>query len=146
MLSASMIKAYQTTHYCVVDGAKQHVLKVGEYTAYISRLLASTPNAGERGAVFITAWNPFSEPLSERENRDANRALWRDLQTQGLAVHEGYGEGVNSSWCEESFLAWPLTRVQALQLCVRYRQNAVVFVEQAGMPELLYHPQAGAPD
>lgn len=112
-------------------------MRVGQLSEEARALMA---HSSAQGAVFITAWNPFGRPASNAENKTANLALKSALEGAGLTVLEGYGVSPDGRWREDSFFAFPISRSAAIELCCRHAQNAVIFVDSDGVPELLLAP------
>lgn len=130
--------AYLATHYIVEADDGDLTLRIGEACPVLGQLLR---RHGASGACFVTAWNPFGKPPSETDNAIANRRLEHDLRSHGWTVFAGRGEGEGSDWPPEpSFLALGPTRAEAIDLCQRYLQNAVVYAGVDTVPELLMHP------
>lgn len=138
----ALLEAYRNTRYVAGTGSAALVLRVGERNDALLRIMDA---AGVRNAVFITAWNPFSDPGPNAENEAAQRALAADLAQAGCPVIEGQGVGDDGSWpAEPSLLALGLGRDAAQALMIRYRQNAVVWVGSDGVPVLLLNPRFAA--
>lgn len=131
MLSESFRQAYLQTNYCF----NGNVIHIGKPCQAVADLLKSYPN---QGAVFITAYNPFGKVLTSQANHQANLDLLADLQSQSLHIIEGYGESPDGQWRENSYLAYPVTKKYAYELCIKYQQNAVVFIDSNGMSELIF--------
>ena len=75
----------------------------------------------------ITAWNPGSKPLSDKDNNQRNLNLFEDLaHCYSQKVWVG---NQDFSWKEESF-AVAITKELAVRLGKKYQQNAVYFVEK----------------
>ncbi|WP_162622905.1 DUF3293 domain-containing protein [Salinisphaera orenii] len=137
MTSNELITAYEDTHYGVDAGAESFTFRVGERAPRLADFLSQYPG---QGAVFITASNPHSQVASDQENRRANARLRAELDALGLVVMKGHGTSPDGAWREESQLAFPINRGTAKMLCGTYGQNAVVYIEANGVPELLWHP------
>lgn len=131
--------AYRATAYHVATPAGDVVLRIGEACLWVREaLLAHADHAA--GAMFITAWNPYSVVCDEAVNVAANARLESALCAQGLTVWSGVGVSADGAWREPSILAMPVTRAEAEAWCRATDQNAVVFVARDGVPELLFHP------
>lgn len=76
----------------------------------------------------ITAWNPASQPMSERRNLRRERALWRQLEGESVAGPL-WGSSPDEQW-RESSLAVALPLARACELAVRFGQNALYWVEE----------------
>lgn len=136
-VSEETLAAYRNTNYCVRDTGQEFVLRIGVESNDIRKLLSAH---AATVAVFITAWNPFGNVLDNAANDDANLILKKDLEVMTGIVLAGYGCSPNERWREDSFLAVPVSRKAAIGLCGKYKQNAVVFIEADGVPELIWHP------
>ena len=132
--------AYRNTNYCVPTPDKLIVLRVDEASEDIHKLMAV---ANAEGAVFMTAHNPFGEFLEKDINTQANTALQKDLDANFPNVQPCYGASPDEKYREESFLVYPVNREQAIELCCRYQQNAVLFIGVDGVPELVFNPEVG---
>lgn len=141
-VTPEMRAAYRATDYHVEAPEGGFVLRIGETSAWVRSRLAAHPEAG---AVFVTAWNPFSVECSAADNARANESLEAELRASCATVLPGRGVGEEACWSEDSFLALPIAREAALELCRRHVQAAVVFVPADGVPELLFHPDARLP-
>lgn len=142
-ISEHLISEYRNANYCVTLSGAETVLRIGQPSIELASLL--TRHAAS-GAVFITAWNPLGNVLSESENISANKLLKQGLARIATVVLSGYGSSPDGTRREESFLALPVSRHDAAELCCRYAQNAVVFISPSGVPELIFHPHAGTTD
>jgi hypothetical protein len=89
-------------------------------------------------AAFITAWNPFSQQLSEQENKDRQQELKAKLKTRGLAFVDGIGQHPSNEWPgEPSLLIFNLNRESAKVLAAQYEQHAFVWSGETAVPELV---------
>ncbi len=136
-ISDDLIAAYRNTNYCVNTHGHYFTMIVGRVSENSIKLMTEF-NA--HGAVFITAWNPFGEVYSLTENQKANDLLRIDLKAKKLSVLDGYGASPDGNWREDSFFAFSVSRSTAIKLCNQYSQNAVIFVDKNGIPELIFHP------
>ena len=76
--------------------------------------------------VIITANNPASHKLSEQENLIRNKCLQCDLVP--YISHEVLVGNADFSWAEMSF-ACAISVPQAIELGLKYQQNAIYFVQ-----------------
>ena len=130
-----LVAAYMSTQYRAFTLNGDIVLRIGEPSRAIRRLIQS---AGADGAAFLTAENPFSEQLCEAENHVRQRSLREDLVLLGATILEGAGQGEDPSWpAETSYTAIGVTHAEACQLGIKYQQNAIVWIDVNGVPELL---------
>jgi hypothetical protein len=73
----------------------------------------------------ITPWNPFSEVLSESENRWRMSKLKSALVATPAIWHEATGSSPDGEWSEDSLLVLNLKRSQALGIGRHYDQHAI---------------------
>lgn len=126
----ALLDAYHTTRYVAYDGDVPIACTVGAPQPAMAALLALH---GAAGGVFITAWNPRSEPLTRAENEAAHRRLAAEIAALGLPAlpHRGFGE--DPAWApEEGLLVLGLDVAAALELAEAHGQNAIATVEAGG--------------
>lgn len=133
MLSPTLIRLYEQTHYCF----NSTILRIMQPSIEAKTLLESS---SPKGGVFITAWNPLGKKVTDVENINSNVELKEELVKQGLNIIDGYGESPDGQWREYSFFAYPVSKNTSLLLCRNFRQNAVVYISSEGLPELLLNP------
>lgn len=134
MLDPSLLDAYQQTNYYFGDT----LLNINEPSSKAASLLRPFAPAG---GCFITAWNPLGKELTPEENQKANQTLKEKLLKQDLNVTDSYGESKDGKWREDSFFAYPIDKETSIKLCCDFHQNAVVYVNYDGLPELLLNPE-----
>ena len=134
VLPAGLIEAYKMTNFEVL-AKPPFILKVGSHSAELKSLFADTKL--ETGC-FITAYNPFSEPLSVEMNMDAQENLKQKLHGLGLPVLEGLGSDPSGEWeGEPSVFILGISCADAKNLGVEFKQNAIVWCDANCTPELL---------
>lgn len=134
-ISDELVAAYRATEYRVTSSTDPVVLRIDRQSEDLINLFA---RAGKTGATFITAENPFSESLTESENAANQARLYQDLTASGATIFEGYGQGEDPAWpAEASYLAIGISREQACELGCKYQQNAIIWIDADGVPELL---------
>lgn len=132
---AELVAAYMSTLYRTFTLSGDIVLRIGEPSSAMHRFIKS---AGADGAAFLTAENPFSGQLCEADNHARQRSMREDLVLLGATIFDGAGQGEDPSWpAETSFTAIGITHAEACQLGIKYRQNAIVWIDINGVPELL---------
>lgn len=136
-ISNELIAAYRNTNYCVNVHGHYFAMVVGRVSEDSKNLMKESI---AQGAIFITAWNPFGKVLSLEDNQNANNSLRECLAAKKYSVFDGYGASPDGNWREDSFFAFPVSRPEAIELCDQYSQNAIVFIDINGIPELLFHP------
>lgn len=85
----------------------------------------------------ITAWNPASKICSLEENLLKNNDLENDLRKVARLILPGLNIGDTGDWPpEESFWALDISAENAVRLGKQFGQNAVVWWQKGGLPEL----------
>lgn len=132
----TLLDAYNKTRFNYDWGDDTHTLRIGK----VSEDLLERLN-GTHSAVYITAWNPYSDEVDQNANRAMNFKLHQELGWfTSHPVLPGVGVSEDGQWREDCFLAVGIDRLQATDLCVRFKQNAVVFIPPTGIPELIINP------
>jgi uncharacterized protein len=128
-LTPALIESYERALYALDSGA---VLRIGVRDPDLDRLLEGR---GATSAAFVTAANPRGEARPRAENEAATAALRASLALPWLA---GEGRDPEGRWsAEPSLLVLGISRPDAEALGRRLEQNAIVFVERGGAPELV---------
>ena len=134
-IPAELVEAYKRTQYRAFADSGEIVLRIGEPSSAAAQLVRA---AGAAGGAFITAENPFSEQLTATDNAVRQDQLRDDLVKLGASVIEGAGQGDDPSWpAEASYAAIGIGREQACELGRKYQQNAIVWFDASGTPELI---------
>lgn len=121
----SLIRAYREAKY-VIEVDDPIILRIGQANRRLKEILKTH---GVATAAFITAFNPFSETLSDDENLKAQSSLLAEIKGLELSVIHGYGQDVDGQWPrEQSVLVLGITETQAEALSDRYGQNAFVWI------------------
>lgn len=125
------LAAYRASEYRVF-AQPELVLRIGEPSAALDRLLEGARAAS---AAFLTAANPHSERRPAAENLAALERLAQDASA--WRILRGEGRSADGRWREPSLLVLGIEREHARTLGRRYGQNAIVFAERGGAPELV---------
>lgn len=134
MIPDSLVAAYKAAHY-VVFGEPDIILKVDEPNAHLEALLEAKRAAC---AAFISAANPRGEPRGLVRNVIAFQALKILVRKSRYLCFEGEGRDPTGVWRPEgSVLVLDMPRAEAEALGNRFEQNAIVYVEKGGAPELV---------
>lgn len=132
-IDAQTLEAYRQTLYRVL-GRRGFVLRVGERSRRLAELIAEHGS----GAAFITAFNPFSIELSEKENHIRHEALREVVISMRLLFLEGCGQHPSGDWpTEDSILVLGVTVAQARGIAAQFGQNALVWVGTNAVPDLI---------
>ena len=133
-LSARLIAAYRAAHYAVY-GEPELVIRIGEPNPRLDALLEA---AGAASAAYLTAANPRGKRRSENENAIAFGSLKELLNEKRYCYRTGAGRDPKVAWPPEaSVLITGIARADAVALGSRLEQNAIVFIEKGGAPELV---------
>lgn len=134
MLDEQLIRAYRATDYRVY-ATEPFALRIGRTCAACDALLDTH---GVTTAAYLTAWNPYSKPLSDVANADAQAKLAAELADVSVSVLSGEGVGETGDWpSEPSLFALGISRESATSLAQKYHQNAFVWVERRNAAELV---------
>lgn len=126
----ALLDAYHTTRYVAYDGDRAIACLVGTPQPAMAALLA---RHGAAGGVFITAWNPRSEPLPRAANAAAQRRLAAEIAARGLVALPHRGFGADPAWePEEGLLVLGLGEADALALAEAHGQNAIALADATG--------------
>ena len=133
-LNPAIVRAYSQTHYGVRD-ASRFSLRIGRHSAPL-QALHTTHNV--HCSAYITACNPYSQPLTAAQNAARHAALLRVLRRQGLAWVPGVGRHLAGNWPgERSVLVLGLGLDAASVLGIAFRQNAIVWNDADAVPQLV---------
>jgi hypothetical protein len=145
-IDAVLARAYRNTHDRVDAPGGAFTIPIGEVSAELAALMR-TREAGQPGAAFPTAYNPWSLPRESAENIAAQRALHAERAALGCTLVPGEGHDPCWHWpAEPSILALGLSPAQADAIARRWGRNAYVWIGRPGEPcSLLFtHPVADA--
>jgi hypothetical protein len=128
-----LVEAYLRTSYAVMF-MDFPPIRVGEANPVLEKWLDEKKI---KTYAFITAWNPGSVLLSYEENEERLDQLKDELNEICPRVLGGLGVGDSGEWPGEmSCLALDITAGDAVRLGRKYGQNAIVWWEKGGFPEL----------
>ena len=134
-MNEAITAAYIDANYIVYDDGRTVVLRIDEKSSYVQQLFE---RLGIKTAAFITAWNPYSQIATNEENEAANEKLLTELSALCTMVMCGVGQSRTGDWpAEVSFFACGIPRPDAERLGVVYRQNAIIWIGETHIPELV---------
>jgi hypothetical protein len=111
-------------------------LRIGEENWHLQEFLIDN-NAFSWA--FISAWNPFSQPLPFSENEKRHSILMDFVKKKQWIFTEGFGVPQKDEWeAEKSLFILDITINEAIDLGKRFDQNAIVIGRLAKPPELLF--------
>jgi hypothetical protein len=134
-IGADKVRAYRASDYRIGFSGKAIVLQPGLRSAQVAQLFASH---GANCGAFITAFNPQGAQRSTAENEQAHQRLLTYIESQGLKCLEGEGSEAGTDWLpEKSCFALGLARSDAIKIGSLYGQDAIVWVGETAVPELV---------
>ncbi len=135
-IDQDLLSIYQKSDYRVLgEGEAAFVMHIGEPCPPLRNLLQ---RAGVSSSCFISAYNPRSEPRTDEENARAQAQLTHDVRLLGLSYLEGVGEDPGGACAgEPCLLVLGISHKDTAMLGNRYGQNAVLWSEAEGVPQLL---------
>jgi len=134
MISPSLLESYESADYHV-DASPSFILKIGIHSAELDSIYKTSH---KYTAAFITAFNPYSQELSNQENKDRNHKLEELIQSLHFDYIHGEGKCGNDDWDgEESFLIIGISKEQASEIGKQFEQNAIVWCNKDAIPQLL---------
>ena len=109
-ISAALTDAYNGTDYMVLKPVR-FTLKIGAQCLDILRVFEEQ---GCSNAAFLTAWNPYSELKSDRENKAAQQRLENGLDRNSYVLFQDIGNDPSGKWPgEPSVLVLGISREEA---------------------------------
>lgn len=133
-LPPELVQAFTETDYSV-HHEPPFTMNIGKPCEELKKLMA---NRNALGAAFITAWNPFSQKLSAKQNDARQQELKEILKKRGLTFIDGIGQHPSNNWPGEvSLLILDLNREAAKVLAGQFQQHAFVWADKTAVPELV---------
>ena len=133
-IDPALWEAYENTHF-IVQSNPEFVLKNGQYSEELKQLFI---HRSLSTAAFITAYNPFSQQLSEDENLERQEKLVKEIQSRGLNMLRGLGQDPDQKWeGEPSLLILDIALEAAKKIARTYEQNAFVWCDESCTPQLI---------
>ena len=134
LLNQELISAYEVTNFHV-KANPAFTLNVGQLSNALLRLFKENEVSS---AAFITAFNPYSQSLSDEENRKKNDQLKANLISLKLIFINGFGQDPAGQWAgEASFLVLGIGLEAAKKLGNQFEQNAIVWSDSDAIPQLI---------
>lgn len=134
LISQDLISAYETTNFHV-SAEPDFILTVNKHNIELQNFYEEH---NVLSAAFITAWNPFSNTLSQAQNIERNSQLQKEFINQGYDFLNGYGQHPLKDWpAEESYLVLRLGLEDAKVIGAKYEQNAIVWCDSDAIPQLI---------
>ena len=126
-----LIAAYKKTRYHVFNTGI--TICIDENNVLLDALLSKQD---AKSWAYITAYNPFSQTLTDATNDARHLQLLHSVAA--FSSFEGEGKGANESWPpEKSLLILGISKEQAIAIGNEYEQNAIVYGEAGQAAQLL---------
>jgi N-formylglutamate amidohydrolase len=133
-IDKALIDVYSNAEY-VVYAEPVFNMYVDTYSDLLKRLLFDNQCTQ---AAFITAYNPYSENLGEQKNIKRQTTLIEELCEMGFSFLHGLGRDKEGLWLgEKSVLVFNISNETARMLGNKYGQNAILWIEEDAIPQLL---------
>jgi hypothetical protein len=134
MINSDLLQSYKLADYHV-DTSPSFILKIGVQSHELADMYEKY---SKETAAFITAFNPYSQELSNQENKDRNHKLEKLIQTLHFDYIHGEGKCGDGDWDgEKSFLIFGISEEQASEIGKEFEQNAIVWCDKDAIPQLL---------
>ncbi len=132
-IDQQLINAYRATIYKVFKPTLS--LKIGQKNDELDTFLIDNNTFTW---AFISACNPFSQKLSDKENDLLHKKLYEELVQNGYRICEGEGQDEKNDWPpEKSYLVLQISKKNAFEIAKTFDQNAIIFGQFNKAPELI---------
>jgi hypothetical protein len=129
-------QAYLDTVYRVCSEPQPIDIRIGEANPSLDQLLEIIK---AHQWAFVTASNPRSQALSDRDNARRNAELKSSLEKAGWRTIDGVGLPSGTGWQpEQTLFIVGIEREAAMALARRWEQNAIVCGTLGAPPELVW--------
>lgn len=109
------------------------VIEIGKRNEDLDALIKKE---GQTEWAYLTAYNPFSKELTDKENLERQSQLLSKISD--YKFYEGEGVGEDPTWKpERSILIVGITKNKAISLGREFEQNAIVYGKINEVPELI---------
>lgn len=125
--------AYSNTDYVAALREGDVVIRIGQSAPTVDAWLKGL---GKHSALFLSAWNPMSAPLTVEENTKRHAALIDKARASGWPFVEAVGRSPDGAWSETSLLISGLNDDEAQQLARQFEQAGFVWIDR-GKPASL---------
>lgn len=134
-ISGSLIANYTRADYRIGTAADRITLKIDQYSEPLAQFLATL---NQSCAAIISAYNPYSQLLSDEENVAAHESLGHFLACHAYQGIESVHTDPAGVWpAEKSFFIPGIDMHSAQSLGQQFSQNAIVWIERDAIPRLV---------
>ncbi len=134
-IANNLVDSYYSAIYRIDIGSESISLRINQF----SRLLSNFLNELEYPcAAIISAYNPYSQQLSDDENETAHQSLRELLISRSCRILESVNLDPSEHWpVEKSFCVVGLDLDAAKSIGQQYCQNAIVWIDNDAVPRLI---------
>lgn len=134
-LSENLVTSYLGANYQIGTDTGSISLQINQYSEPLARLLTASK---QPCAAIISAYNPFSRLLNDKENRALHESLMHFLSSCSYAMIESLNIDSAEVWpAEKSFFVLGLDLNTSKSLGQRFNQNAIVWIDNDAIPRLI---------
>lgn len=135
VLDKNLIANYRCANYQIGIAANSIILRIDQYSEPLAELLTTFK---QTCAAVISAYNPYSQQLSNEENLAAHELLRNSLLRYLYPMIEGLNIDPTNTWpAEKSFFVLGLKLNTAKWLGQQFNQNAIVWIDNDAIPRLI---------
>lgn len=136
MIKPELIEAYSKTHY-FIEGVKVPI-KIGELFDFENLPKLQDNTSPIESIAFITAYNPYSEILTDEENYVLNKKLEDSAVELEYIYFRGIGLNPSGKWKgEKSIAIVNISKDSASKISKMYKQNAFVYLKRNEIAQLV---------
>ena len=134
-IDESLVQAYKNTNYYVYYDS-EIIINIGLKNQKLFKLFEDKKLTS---ASIITAYNPFSEIKTEKQNSLAQFKLKECLRNNNLSFINAMGQDAKNEWpSESSYFIENITKIEAIKLGKEFNQNAIVWIDENIIPQLVF--------
>lgn len=132
-ISYSLIQAYQTAVYRI-HSSPECILKAAEISECAHELLIKHHASS---ATILTAFNPYSNLLSNEINLARHHELLLHIKRLGITYLDASGEDQIGNWKpERGYCLFNLGKARSVEMAKIFEQNAYIFIDSSGLVSL----------
>lgn len=134
-ISGSLIGNYTHADYRIGTAADCITLKIDQYSEPLAQFLVTL---NQSCAAIISAYNPYSQLVSDEENVAAHESLRHILTCHAYQGIESVHTDPTGVWpAEKSFFIPGIDIHSAKSLGQQFNQNAIVWIDRDAIPRLV---------
>ncbi|WP_350150541.1 DUF3293 domain-containing protein [Nitrosomonas sp.] len=134
-VSGSLIENYTHADYRIGTAADCITLKIDQYSEPLAQFLVTL---NQSYAAIISAYNPYSQLVSDEENVAAHESLRHFLTCHAYQGIDSVHTDPAGVWpVEKSFFIPGIDIHSAKLLGQQFNQNAIIWIDRAAIPRLV---------